>query len=105
MKFKIRESISEQIKTVFSGFNSGDLIISNHLSYIDILYFGFRFSPIFATIVLDNDRPKVVKQTLSGAFLKYVFNSQPTSSSQETLTDIVLEAKNNHLGPVVIFPE
>ena len=34
---------------------AGDIIITNHTSYIDVLYFTFKYNPVFATVPTEWD--------------------------------------------------
>lgn len=89
------------------GLNSGDVIIANHISYVELLYLAFRYSPVFATIVYDQklEGPKVVCQGIIGALLHEMFGTSLSEEKGETLGDIVRKAKKKHWGPVVVFPE
>jgi hypothetical protein len=91
---------------VFSSFQSGDLIICNHISYFDLLYLTTRFSPTFATVLYKDGVPRVVRQTFISAFLHCIFQLTPVSFEKgESLKDIMVYARDNTLGPVVVFPE
>lgn len=100
------DSIAQQVSTIFGSFGSGDLILANHVSYFDLIYLLFRFSPTFATIVYENGVAKVVRQNFLSAFLTCIFNLTPmTSDKGDKLTNIMKYARDNGAGPVVVFPE
>ncbi|KAL0476854.1 lysophosphatidic acid:oleoyl-CoA acyltransferase vps66 [Acrasis kona] len=92
---------------VLQSFPSGDLIVSNHMSYTDILYYSFRHAPTFATVVKGEGRSKymVVRQTFIGALLRTMFQTDLSGYKKERLLDVIKHAKDNKLGPVVLFPE
>ncbi|PVU86691.1 hypothetical protein BB559_006447 [Furculomyces boomerangus] len=84
---------------------SGDIIISNHSSYIDLLFFIARFDPVFVKI----DNATLYMTPYKG--FEAVFKSvRPPSallnaSEARSLSSITTEARINNLGPVVAFPE
>lgn len=106
-KLMISESFLESVKNSVMGLNSGDFIIANHVSYVELLYLAFRYSPVFATIVHDEQLkgPKVVCQGILGALLHATIGTSLADSKGEKLEDIVRKAKQKHWGPVVLFPE
>ena len=74
------------------------LIIANHTSYIDFLYFGFRYAPVF---LLATPKGKVQPVSL----FQGIFDSeQPTFG--DDLMDLA-EYINHHNSavPIVLFPE
>lgn len=79
--------------------------MSNHISYIEIFYLSFRFSPIYATMFYDKGELKLVRHNTISAFLTSAFGISSTNEKGESLTSIMKYAKENHLGPVVLFPE
>jgi len=84
---------------------SGDLIISNKLSYIEILYLGFRFSPVFTAINKEGDKVKQItlfRALFDSMNLRKVYK---TDSSFESLQTLLYRASQKHSGPVVLFPE
>lgn len=91
-----------------SGLDHGDLVMANHVSYIEVLYLAMRFSPTFATVVWDDQqqqRPKVVPQTFVQFLLSTMLQvSAPVEKAQD-LKDLLLCAKQQRTGPVVLFPE
>jgi 1-acyl-sn-glycerol-3-phosphate acyltransferase len=89
------------------GLDSGDLIIANHVSYVELLYLAFRYAPTFATIVYDpqSNGPKVVCQGILGALMHVMLKTSLSDEKGEKLGDVVRKAKEKHWGPVVVFPE
>lgn len=79
--------------------------MANHISYIEIFYLTFRFSPVYATIFYENNELKVVRHNTISAFLTSAFGITKSTEKGESLSSIMKYAKDNHLGPVVLFPE
>eukprot|EP01112_Ceratiomyxa_fruticulosa_P012551 TRINITY_DN3480_c0_g1_i1.p1 TRINITY_DN3480_c0_g1~~TRINITY_DN3480_c0_g1_i1.p1 ORF type:complete len:352 (-),score=66.81 TRINITY_DN3480_c0_g1_i1:290-1345(-) len=87
---------------------SGDIIIANHTSYVDILYLSFRFSPVFTATPNSwpDLPPKGVVEPLSLHQALYdSISEQPHSEKAISVSKIIKDAQNNDSGPVVIFPE
>ncbi|KAJ1920057.1 Vacuolar protein sorting protein vps66 [Mycoemilia scoparia] len=88
-----------------SAVSSGDIIISNHTSYIDILYLTYRFNPVFVQI--DNATHYVKPMSPWEAF--FSAGTPPPALLQaneaKSLSSITDEARQNGTGPVVVFPE
>ncbi|KAJ2787286.1 Vacuolar protein sorting protein vps66 [Coemansia interrupta] len=87
------------------GVCSGDLIIANHVSYVDVLYLVARYNPVFVEI----DNATMHARTLS-LWSALRAPSQPTpallpASEARPLKSITQEARLKSLGPVVVFPE
>ncbi|PVU92709.1 hypothetical protein BB561_003665 [Smittium simulii] len=84
---------------------SGDLILSNHSSYIDVLYFISKYNPVFVEI----DNATLYMKPLKGWSAIASSCSKPTAllnaKHAQSLKSICEEARNYNLGPVVIFPE
>lgn len=74
------------------------LIIANHTSYIDFLYYAFRYAPLF---LLATPGGKVQPVSL----FQGVFDSEQ-STSNDDLMDLA-EYINHHNSdvPIVLFPE
>jgi len=94
-----------------SGATSGSLIIATLVSWLDILYLTFRFSPVFAFPL--HDAPKG-KKVLHGKVLALsplaaighvtAFPNQDLSKAVP-LASLVDDAKQGNSGPVVLFAE
>ena len=98
----------------------GDFIVANHTSYIDIIYFYFRygfkrnmrlffgrFTPVFVE-VLDTDRGLVRKSSALECILRCGGPDRvglKNAGSVMTLSQLSAEAKLQRLGPIVLFPE
>ncbi|KAI7818294.1 hypothetical protein BC939DRAFT_463527 [Gamsiella multidivaricata] len=85
---------------------SGDLIICNWSSYIDILYLVFRYDPVFTQIY---PATLTVRQIsfwealrLSGS---YPESSPPEGVETLPILDFVKAMHKKGAGPVVVFPE
>ncbi|KAG2375251.1 hypothetical protein C9374_009874 [Naegleria lovaniensis] len=93
--------------------NHGDLIICNYVSFIELFYLNFKYSPTFAMIVkssIENGesnygvRPCGFFSALSYTFFGQ-FNDTQTYSDCKSLPEIIKQAREYKQGPVVIFPE
>jgi len=86
--------------------SSGDLIVSNKLSIVEILYLGFRYSPVFTGVSIEGDALKRI-----GIFRALLDALRPTScyhlndGSYAPLQSILDTARSKRQGPVVVFPE
>jgi hypothetical protein len=83
---------------------SGDIILANHISYIDLIYLWTFYSPVFTV------------NTGTGVFLKTSFWKALGWDLGQTLNlssvgkgmallELADWAKKNNAGPIVIFPE
>ncbi|KAJ1671443.1 Vacuolar protein sorting protein vps66, partial [Spiromyces aspiralis] len=84
---------------------SGDIIIANHTSYLDILYLTFRCNPTFVQI--DNATHYVRPMTPCPA-LRQAGLMPPAllpASEARPLSQITEELRATGAGPVVVFPE
>jgi hypothetical protein len=99
--------LSDSIRDAFLGLPSGDLIIANHTSYVDVLYLSYKYAPVFATVVKNekDDGFSVVRQSFISALFCDIFNGLLDNAKKEKLVDVIKYARDYHLGPVVIFPE
>ncbi|KAJ1964321.1 Vacuolar protein sorting protein vps66 [Dipsacomyces acuminosporus] len=88
-----------------AGVRSGDVIVANHVSYIDILYLVAKYDPVFVEI---DNASTYVKQISMWTALKSPARQTPAllqAKEARTLKSITEEARVKHLGPVVVFPE
>merc|ERR1712232_452447 len=84
---------------------SGDLIVSNKLSYIEILYLGYRFAPVFTAVSLDGTSVKQISLFTALFDSMKLRKTYTKDSSFEPLQDILYRAQRKQSGPVVVFPE
>ncbi|KAH8550946.1 hypothetical protein BGW37DRAFT_468044 [Umbelopsis sp. PMI_123] len=83
---------------------SGDVIIVNSSSYIDILYLTFRFAPLFTQIDATTNKVKFIStQEAIKQCGKYPELSLDTKTY--SLKEASQLAKKQGLGPIVVFPE
>jgi len=88
---------------------SGDVIIANFTSYVDILYLTFRFAPQFA--IVPNTwsgappKGKVIPLSLLGILSDMVNFPFRSVDEGKSLGEVVSAARKNGSGPVVVFPE
>ncbi|OQR89337.1 hypothetical protein THRCLA_09788, partial [Thraustotheca clavata] len=87
---------------VLARVGAGDIIVCNHSSVFDVLYFAFRYSPTFA-FPCDKDSSKGLVQTftLFGAFLQAM--SPPLSQLPSPIK--LSDAARRSSGPIVLFAE
>jgi len=104
--------LSKQRKTELgrpgTGIKSGDVIIANLTSYIDVLYLTFRFSPTFAITPNTWDSPpkgKVIKLSLLGMLNNIIHFPVSTPKEALPLAEVANISRKNGNGPVVVFPE
>ncbi|KAH7048876.1 hypothetical protein BKA57DRAFT_462535 [Linnemannia elongata] len=85
---------------------SGELIVSNWSSYIDILYLAFRYDPVFTQMY---STTLTVRQITLWEALRqagsYPELSPPEGIETFPLLDFVKDIHKSGSGPVVIFPE
>jgi hypothetical protein len=107
LKLTFSNSIVEWLKEITVGLGSGEVIITNHVSYIDTLYLAHRYAPVFATLIKKEKSEGfvVVRQNVVGALLHDAFNTPLVNAKKEKLADVVKYARDNHLGPVVVYAE
>ncbi|ORX95616.1 hypothetical protein K493DRAFT_282622 [Basidiobolus meristosporus CBS 931.73] len=93
-------------KAANADVSSGDIIVVNHTSYIDILYLYFRYDPVFTQVYLSNlsVRPLSVWSALKacGTYPEAEPKSKVQTYSLNELSEI---AKQQNRGPVIVFPE
>ncbi|ETV73493.1 hypothetical protein H257_11618 [Aphanomyces astaci] len=84
------------------GIKAGDVIVANHSSVLDILYFGFRYSPVFV-FPCASDASKNLVQTfgLLGAFAQAMAPPLTSLTRPVKLQDVLRRTSS----PVVVFPE
>ncbi|CAM0142460.1 unnamed protein product [Umbelopsis sp. WA50703] len=83
---------------------SGDIIVANSSSYVDILYLTFRFAPLFTQIASSKNEIRFI--TATEALLQcgqYPVTS--VNSKTYELKEAAMNAKAQGLGPIVVFPE
>ncbi|KAJ2723744.1 Vacuolar protein sorting protein vps66 [Coemansia sp. Benny D115] len=87
------------------GVLSGDLIVANHVSYVDVLWMTAWCTPVF--VQLDNATMHARRVTMWEA-LRAPAHPPPAlleASSAQPLSNITQEARLKHQGPVVVFIE
>ncbi|KAG9302321.1 hypothetical protein G9A89_008813 [Geosiphon pyriformis] len=86
--------------------NSGDLIVSNWTSYVDLLYLAFRYDPVFTQLYPTTNTLRPISLwtaiKLTGS---YPDMEPPSDLTTYSLTQLVSFAKSNGWGPIVLFPE
>ncbi|KAJ3415696.1 hypothetical protein HDV05_004374 [Chytridiales sp. JEL 0842] len=98
-----KQSLSKSLSHPSNSIQSGDIIIANHTSYIDILYFQTFYTPVFLHI---SSNGKCRVQSFSESLFRC--GEYPVLEEKEdicTLSQISSWAKKEMKGPVVVFPE
>ncbi|KAJ1980687.1 Vacuolar protein sorting protein vps66 [Dimargaris verticillata] len=97
--------------TTHKPMQSGDLILANHVSYLDVLYLYCRYSPVFVQHDLtprpDRD-PKFYRVGFWHALIHCYTVGESRSAahlSRMNLAQITKEARRTQSGPVVLFVE
>jgi len=90
-------------KNEITKVSHGDVVVCNCQSYVEVLYFLFKFNPTFIKIY-ENGKVKPI------SFLEAIkiTGSYPELKEEEgivTLKDIIKESKEKKTGPIVVFPE
>ncbi|KAJ1998394.1 Vacuolar protein sorting protein vps66, partial [Coemansia thaxteri] len=87
------------------GVKSGDIIVANHVSYVDILYLVAKYSPVF--VALDNASTYAKPISVWAALVAPARQTPALLPAKEArpLKSIIEEARLKSLGPVVVFPE
>jgi len=94
-----------------SQVGSGDIIVCNHVSYVEVLYLAFRYCPTFTQIYTKGGpegktlvQPVSMYTAISNCFGVPALDATGVSDAVplETLTS---RARKEGLGPVVVFPE
>lgn len=101
-----RLKIAPGKKTVSPGAdaNAGTLVLANHQSVADILYFGSKLGPVFVFV---GGGGVPVQRGLLGAF-RYSLgppSKTPPLGKHVTLAEVAKRARSSCSGPVVVFPE
>ncbi|CAO3608346.1 unnamed protein product [Cunninghamella blakesleeana] len=91
---------------------SGDVIVTNWTSYVEVLYLGYRFNPVFTQIIPSKN--KIRRITLWQAIRSCTkmppitpeeANISNESSDLYTLKELSDIAKSKNWGPIILFPE
>ncbi|KAJ1831494.1 Vacuolar protein sorting protein vps66 [Coemansia sp. RSA 2711] len=88
-----------------STVKSGDIIVANHVSYVDVLWLVAKYNPVFVEI--DNASAYARRISMWDA-LRAPARQTPAllkASEARPLGAITAEARVRSLGPVVVFPE
>eukprot|EP00817_Percolomonadidae_sp_ATCC50343_P002910 CAMPEP_0117424056 /NCGR_PEP_ID=MMETSP0758-20121206/4554_1 /TAXON_ID=63605 /ORGANISM="Percolomonas cosmopolitus, Strain AE-1 (ATCC 50343)" /LENGTH=244 /DNA_ID=CAMNT_0005207611 /DNA_START=319 /DNA_END=1053 /DNA_ORIENTATION=+ len=93
-------------KTNGTSYNSGDLIISNHVSYLDVIYWVYKANnPIFAAITTQDifSKPKIIEMSGWKYMWNMIYNKEIKFSDKRAkqLSDAIKTTKKT----VIIFPE
>jgi hypothetical protein len=106
---KIQQKTRGLKETSFgSNIKPGDIIISNHLSFIEILYLSFRFSPIFSAVpnIWKDSPPEGIakKRNFLEALLDSITDPIVTEKECIPIRELIKLAEKQNC-PLVIFPE
>ncbi|XP_049851643.1 uncharacterized protein LOC126326539 [Schistocerca gregaria] len=81
---------------------SGHFILCNHVSYIEVLYMAYAYSPQFTSVT---DSGLLIPVNLYQALFEIFWNRPVRSRETFKLSELVRRAKKNNDGPVLVFPE
>ncbi|KAJ3020621.1 UNVERIFIED_CONTAM: hypothetical protein HDU68_010084 [Siphonaria sp. JEL0065] len=103
LKKGIREKRDLKKSTV-DRIESGDIIVANHSSYIDILYLFTFHAPVFTKFSPETGLFRVIP--FGPAMMRTgEYPSLNDLNAKETLQQICQRAKDMQSGPVIVFPE
>jgi len=92
-----------------SNIQSGHIILSNHSSYITIIYLLHKFSPQFT--ITPNfwnqsiPQGQVIPVSFFQMLLSTIYQKQCTSDKSVSVDALLKQTEKEHRGPVVLFPE
>ncbi|KAI7860148.1 hypothetical protein BDC45DRAFT_530587 [Circinella umbellata] len=97
-------------KASSSSVQSGDIIVTNWTSYIDVIYLAYAYDPVFTQVY---PQGKVRRIGFWKALRSCTKIPPPPLEEQEqeeqeglyTLRELQQQAKENGWGPIVVFPE
>ncbi|KAI9506301.1 Vacuolar protein sorting protein vps66 [Coemansia spiralis] len=101
----INGTASKKRKAPGATVQSGDIIIANHVSYVDILYLIAKYTPVF--VEMDN-ATTFARPITAWEALRAPARMPPAllqAKDAQTLKSITEEARLKKLGPVIVFPE
>jgi len=91
------------------GLDRGDLIISNYVSFAQIIYLQSQFSPLYTAVVLPEEEGSVETSVIELGFFGALYHSVRgpirSSSVKKTETLSAILDRNRYTAPVVVFPE
>lgn len=106
---QLRKSQREKCKQ--RSVDSGDVILLNHVSYVDVIWLAYRYAPVFTSVPNawkgeeGEDEGLLIRRSLIGALFD-VFTHKQHGVEEAIPTDTLLNGvRQRGLGPVVVFPE
>ncbi|OZJ05191.1 hypothetical protein BZG36_02425 [Bifiguratus adelaidae] len=85
---------------------SGDVIIANWSSYVDVLYLQLRFAPVFTQCFQKTNTLRMVSFWEAIRLTGAVPELEPRPGYKtSSMSELVQHVQNNDLGPIVVFPE
>ncbi|CAG8516998.1 10774_t:CDS:2 [Ambispora gerdemannii] len=85
---------------------SGDVIVSNWTSYVELIYLAFRYDPVFTEFYVSTNTLRPI--SLWTAIMitgRYPELNPPSGVKAYSITELSKLAKSNDMGPIVVFPE
>ncbi|KAI8083058.1 uncharacterized protein BX664DRAFT_339724 [Halteromyces radiatus] len=106
----IRKGRNKASKAPALKVNSGDIIVTNWTSYIEVIYLAFRFNPVFTQVIPSVNKVRRISlwQAIRSCVYLPVMTPEEANVNENdlyTVKQISSQAKNNKWGPVIIFPE
>ncbi|CAG8457179.1 1029_t:CDS:10 [Ambispora leptoticha] len=85
---------------------SGDVIVSNWTSYVELIYLAFRYDPVFTEFYVSTNTLRPISLwTAIKITGQYPELNPPSGVKTYSITELSKLAKSNDMGPIVVFPE
>jgi len=87
---------------------SGHVILSNHVSYVSLIYLLYKFSPQFSITPnqwTDLPEGKVIPVTFYKMLQSTIYQNKTTGDQATSVKLLIKQCEKEKRGPIVIFPE
>ncbi|CAO3591510.1 unnamed protein product [Absidia cylindrospora] len=106
----IRKGRNKASKSPSLNAKSGDIIVTNWTSYIEVIYLALRFNPVFTQIIpsVNKVRQLSLWQAIRSCVLTPPLTPEEAGIDVKdlyTLKELSALVKENKWGPIIIFPE
>ncbi|KAI8333349.1 hypothetical protein BC941DRAFT_401474 [Chlamydoabsidia padenii] len=106
----IRKGRSKTSKTPTLNVKSGDIIVTNWTSYIEVIYLALRFHPVFTQVIPSVNKVRCISlwQALRLCVRLPALTPEEANVDEKdlyTIKQLSTKAKENNWGAVVVFPE
>ena len=95
-------------KTSPSSVQSGDIIVTNWTSYVDVIYLAYAYNPVFTQVYPQGKVRRIGFWKALRACTKIPPSMLEEQEEQEelcTVRELQQQTKENGWGPIVVFPE